>query len=110
MLVTDVTRMEAGFICVAGIEEGTRERIRPMLPDSRRIPLDWVASRGGVVDLRRVLELGAAPRIGRVPEIEDVLTNDDRISVVGALSHERFLDVVRASAVRFAVCMTVFGS
>lgn len=103
VLVTDVTRMQPGYICVAAIEQARRTRVRPVLPGHARLPLSWVPSRGGKVDYKRVLEIGDAPRVGRRPEIEDVLTSEDDLMLVGTLPDDRFLEVLKEAAVADAL-------
>jgi len=107
MLVTDVTRMQPGYICVAGIERTTRARVRPVLPGHARLPLTWIASQGGKVDYKRVLEIGDGARVGSPPEVEDVLTAEEHLVLLGTLPDDRYLEVL--SEVSVADARTAFG-
>jgi hypothetical protein len=99
VLITDVTRMQPGYICVAGIELTTHARIRPVLPCHTRLPLTWVASQGGKIDYKRVLEIGDGARVGNPPEVEDVLTSDEQIVLVDILPDDQFLEVLNEVSV-----------
>ena len=98
VLITEVTRMERGYICVAGINRGTGSRVRPVLSGGARIPLTWVSSLGGLIDNKRVLEIGDGPRVGKSPEVEDVLTSSTQLRLVTRLSDEEFLTALRGTS------------
>ena len=70
ILVTDITRMADGFVCVAGIDLETDKRVRPVL--TSRLPAELVSSRGGKFDIRRIVDLGACVPAGAPPETEDM--------------------------------------
>jgi hypothetical protein len=67
--VHHLTRMQKGFMCVAGIDLETGRSIRPVL--DRQMRIDMLACHGGPFELGRVVDLGETRFVGRVPEIED---------------------------------------
>ena len=69
ILVTAITRMKkVGYCCVAGIDQGTGEYVRPVLDG--RLPRDLLAP-DGPFSLGRVVELGPVRNVGYVPMVED---------------------------------------
>lgn len=70
LLVTDLTRMDQHYICVAGIDLDTGKRVRPVI-DGQLHP-GLLSVRGGPFDIRRVVELGPTVPTGSPPETEDV--------------------------------------
>ncbi len=70
LLITDLTRMQNGHICIAGIDIDKNKRVRPVAAESLSGRL--LVTKGGPVDVRRVIDIGrTAPRKSRL-EIEDV--------------------------------------
>ncbi|MEO5791706.1 MAG: hypothetical protein ABIR67_06465 [Gaiellaceae bacterium] len=70
IVVTDLTRMAAPHICVAGIEIETKEHIRPVFRRGRLTTSDLRVN-GGVFALGALVDLGAVIDVGRPPELED---------------------------------------
>lgn len=70
MVVNHLTRMEAGYICVAGVEWETGAHVRPVLA-GQRLGADLLLSRGGLFELGAIIELGPTVPVGRPPEVED---------------------------------------
>ena len=69
ILVTAITRMrKVGYCCVAGIDQGTCEYVRPVLDG--RLPRDLLAP-DGPFSLGRVVELGPVHNVGYAPMVED---------------------------------------
>ena len=89
MLVTDMTRMNDGFVCVAGIDLATGLRVRPVT--GARLSNSLIASKGGVFNFRRVVDLGAVQPAPTPPEIEDVSFNPGAAKHVGTMQAEAFL-------------------
>jgi len=71
ILVTAVTRMAKGYCCVAGIDQGTDEYVRPVRPvPDERLPRDLLAP-DGPFSLGRVVDLGPVRDVGYAPMVED---------------------------------------
>src|SRR5882672_7079838 len=68
--VIHLTRMQRGFICVAGVDVADGRQVRPVIPRGR-LPDTMSARRGGPFDMATVVDLGAARAVGVPPEVED---------------------------------------
>lgn len=71
IVVNHLTRMQAGCMCVAGIDPDTGRHIRPVLGKQMRV--EMLACHGGPFELARIVDLGETRFVGRIPEIEDQL-------------------------------------
>lgn len=72
ILVNHLTRMQPGYICVAGIEIETARHIRPVLA-GRRLTTDLLRRNGGPFRFGAVVDLGGTRPFGKVPNVEDCL-------------------------------------
>lgn len=70
IVVNHLTRMQHGYICVAGIDPTTGKHVRPQPEDDRWRRPDLVRQ-GGPFDIASVVDLGRSSYIGRAPELED---------------------------------------
>lgn len=69
IVVNHLTRMQKGFMCVAGVNPDTGRHVRPVL--SSPLHTDLLACHGGPFELGYRVELGETKFVGKVPEIED---------------------------------------
>ncbi|HLZ25637.1 MAG TPA: hypothetical protein VKQ30_26225 [Ktedonobacterales bacterium] len=69
IVVSHLTRMQSGYICVAGIETVTGKHIRPVLRG--RLTNSLLVRYGGPFDMGAVVQLGSVRYEGRPPEVED---------------------------------------
>jgi hypothetical protein len=97
IVVDHLTRMQKGFMCVAGIELVSRRHIRPVL--DRQMRVEMLACHGGPFDLGRIVELGETKFVGRVPEIEDQQFDARRATVVDQLAGDEFRQWLESTAV-----------
>ena len=81
ILVNHLTRMQPGYICVAGIDPATRKHVRPVWYG--RLTRDLLASEGGVFAIGAEVDLGEAEAVGEPPEMEDHRFNRWRVRYVG---------------------------
>lgn len=89
IIINHLTRMQAGYFCVAGIDEATGRHVRPTLGGSR-LTTNLLAYHGGLFDLATCIDLGAVTPVGQPPELEDHQF-DPRVSVkVAALPGDQF--------------------
>jgi hypothetical protein len=93
IVVNHLTRMEAGYICVAGVDLETRRHIRPVILN-RRLAVDLLKSRGGVFELGAVIDLGPTRYVGRAPEMEDHEFTPSLARHCGRLTGRQFWDLV----------------
>lgn len=70
IVVTDLTRMQRGYVCVAGVDLEQRRHVRPVLGDAR-LPSSVLARHGGPFDLATVVDLGETEPTPVCPEVED---------------------------------------
>ncbi len=97
VLITDLTRMRDGHVCVAGIDVDKDRRVRPVAASALSARL--LASRGGPLDLRSVIDIGrTSPRQSR-PEVEDVRFDPASIRPVETSSGPDFIARLRRLAV-----------
>ena len=69
IVVNHLTRMQQGYMCVAGIDLETGLHVRPVL--NRQITIDMLSVHGGPFDIARIVDLGKTKFVGKVPELED---------------------------------------
>lgn len=96
LVVSHLTRMTHGHICVAGIDLTSGEHIRP----KRRthLPLDLAGSRGGPFALGAVLDLRRLRNVGRRPEMEDREFSQEHLTVKDPLPPAFFWRVLTRQA------------
>ena len=71
IVVNHLTRMQEGFICVAGLDLESGAHVRPMAAEGR-LRANLLAARGGPFALGAIVDLGSSRPIGHPPEVEDV--------------------------------------
>jgi hypothetical protein len=71
IVVNHLTRMQKGFMCVAGLNLDTLAHVRPMLRQQMRTR--FLVRNGGPFDIGCVVDLGRTRPIGQPPETEDQL-------------------------------------
>lgn len=86
ILVNHLTRMQPGWICVAGLELESKRHIRPVT--NQPLSASLLDAHGGPFALGRVLDLGETRFCGRMPEIEDRQFEPDAVQVVRDLNAE----------------------
>lgn len=68
--IIHLTRMQRGYVCVAGVNVDDGQQVRPVAPRGRLH--DTVTTRrGGPFDMATVVDLGATRAVGQAPEVED---------------------------------------
>jgi hypothetical protein len=88
IVVNHLTRMQEGYMCVAGIDLDTGLHVRPVL--DRQMRIDMLSVHGGVFDIARIIDLGETRFVGRVPEIEDRWFNAGSARHVGDMAGDQF--------------------
>jgi hypothetical protein len=71
IVVTHLTRMQRGTVCVAGLNLETGHHVRPVQPMGV-LQSRLTAPRGGPFDMATIVDLGATRPVPSPPEIEDV--------------------------------------
>lgn len=70
ILVNHLTRMQPGYVCVAGLEIDALRHVRPVLGYGR-LTTDLLRSNGGPFAIGSVVDLGPTTHAGHPPELED---------------------------------------
>jgi hypothetical protein len=94
IVVNHLTRMRAGFICVAGINLENKQHVRPVLFSSN-LTTAFLAQEGGYFGLGYKLDLGPVRPTGKPPEIEDTLIEPRKIRRQGQLSPTEFWQLLK---------------
>lgn len=97
VVITHLTRMKAGSICVAGIAQQTREHIRPEWA-SGQLPRSLLRSEGGLFAIGSVVNLLVGDCIGKPPMVEDYLFDPEASSYEGQLTPNEFWDLLSPRA------------
>jgi hypothetical protein len=105
IVVNHLTRMQQGYMCVAGIDLETELHVRPVL--DRQMPIDMLSVHGGPFDIGRIIDLGRTRFVGKVPEVEDQWFEAAAAQHVGDMPTQQFWDVMQKTAHR--KLGTIFG-
>ena len=70
IVVSHLTRMQRGTVCVAGLDVETGRHVRPV-PPMGALQSRVTASRGGPFDMATVVDLGLTRPVPSPPEVED---------------------------------------
>ena len=95
IIVNHLTRMQPGYICVAGLDLQTNAHVRPVLAGSR-LTVDLLKRKGGPFDIAVVVDLGATQPQGRPPQTEDHVFDPAQLTAVKELTAERFWKVLKS--------------
>lgn len=89
VVVNHLTRMQPGYVCVAGIALEAGRHVRPVL-SGRRLNTSLLQREGGPFDMAAVVELGQTQHQGNPPEVEDYLFAPENTSFIRELAPDRF--------------------
>ena len=71
ILITHLTRMHGGHICVAGVDQQTRRHVRPVLNNAEPLPFYLLARYGGPFEMGWIVDLGQPRPAPDPPHVED---------------------------------------
>jgi hypothetical protein len=106
IIVNHLTRMQPGYMCVAGIAVASKRHIRPVLRS--RLTTDLLTINGGPFDIASLVDLGQVEYGGQVPEVEDYYFNPMNTRCTGVVSPAQFWDMLRQTAQKSLV--EIFGA
>lgn len=89
IVINHLTRMQPGYICVAGINVPSNAHVRPVLHRGR-LTVDLLARNGGTFDIGRAVELGPTESCRTAPENEDHRFDPARLVAVKEFSPHAF--------------------
>ncbi|MCX6842696.1 MAG: DNA helicase RecQ [candidate division WOR-3 bacterium] len=96
IVVNHVTRMQPGFVCVAGLDSATGRHVRPELPG--RVRIDMLGPNGGPFDMAVEVELGQVKPHPSPPEVEDCLVTPSALRKVRDLPADEFWRLLKSVA------------
>lgn len=96
IVVNHLTRMQKGFICVAGVELATERHVRPMLQSQMRTR--FLARYGGPFEIGEIVDLGWTKPIGEPPAVEDHLFHRSEARRAGDLGPDEFWQLLQRIA------------
>jgi len=94
IVVNHLTRMRAGYICVAGVDVETGKHVRPVLAEGA-LPIDLLLRYGGPFDMARMVDLGAVRSSPEKPHVEDRVIVPSRLRSTGPLPAAEFWSVLQ---------------
>lgn len=106
IVVNHLTRMQAGYICVAGLDLQTNAHVRPVLARSN-LTVDLLKRKGGPFDIAVVVDLGDTRAQGTPPETEDHLFDRAQVTAMRELPAGRFWEVLKS--VSWNALKEIFG-
>ncbi len=105
IVINHLTKMQPGYICVAGIDMDDEEHLRPTL--GRRLEDTMAERHGGVFAIGEIVDLGKATYVGTPPEVEDHRFDPDKLEYVDTMSPPKFWKLL--SAVSRGSLEDIFG-
>ena len=106
IVVNHLTRMQPGYVCVAGINPSNGQHIRPVLR-SERLTRNLLALNGGPFSIASLVDLGPVKYCGQAPELEDHCFHFLNARNIGIVSSERFWQLLQSTA--HTSILNIFG-
>jgi len=98
VLIAHLTRMQRGYICMAGFDLETMRQVRPGFKKGVRLTTDFLARHGGPLDMARVIDVGPATPHPVPPHVEDHHCNLYRAKVIQTIEDAEFWQLLRTVA------------
>lgn len=93
IVLNHLTRMQSGYVCVAGVDVATKTHVRP-IPARTQLRPSFLARRNGPFDMAVIVDLGPTRPIGEKPAVEDHEFDPSKVTVVGTLAGPRFWNML----------------
>jgi hypothetical protein len=90
--VTHLTRMQPGYICVAGLDVKTRAHVRPVL--TGRLPSKLLKQEDGPFEIGALIDLDGVKHVSSPPEVEDHLFDISKARRVRRLDSKEFWKIL----------------
>ena len=97
LVLNHLTRMQSGYICVAGVDVQAKRHVRP-IPARAHLRPELLACHGGPFDLGVILDLGPTKYIGQPPQVEDHEFDLRQAKALGTLAAPRFWNMLTQMA------------
>jgi len=98
IVVNHLTRMQPGYVCVAGIDISNGQHVRPV--QRGRLTTHFLALNGGPFGMASLVDLGPVTYCGQAPELEDYSFHFLNVHTMGIVSSERFWELLQQVARR----------
>ncbi len=89
IVVNHLTRMQPGYICVAGIDPSNGNHVRPVL-EYGRLTTKLLTREGGPFGIGAIVDLGGVTASGYAPEVEDYVFDPASAKGTSVLSPTKF--------------------
>lgn len=96
IVVSHLTRMQSGYMCVAGIDLNSGKHVRPVL--GRRLGTELLQSNGGVFGIGAVVDLGRTNPVGTAPELEDYQFSRENLKLVEIAPAQKFWGMIDSTS------------
>lgn len=96
IVISHLTRMSEGFICVAGVDPVSKKHIRPV--HMGRLPKNLLRVHGGPFEMAAVVDLGSVTPSPQKPEVEDHHFTAASAASTGFLGPDRFWELLDSVA------------
>lgn len=93
IVTTHLTRMQKGYVCVAGVDPETGQHVRPVLPLGS-LSAQLLASHGGPFDLAALVDLGPTSPSPNPPETEDHVFDPRNARRLERLADDQFWNLL----------------
>jgi hypothetical protein len=100
--VNHVTRMQPGYVCIAGLDRGSGRHVRPVLRGVR-LGERLLRQNGGPFEMATRVDLGPTQPAGAPPETEDWAFDPRFARVIEAIDPDEFWRSVRSVAASYLV-------
>ena len=98
IIVNHVTRMQHGYICVAGVEPHSGQHVRPVLNGKLRLTDSLLTTHRGPFDMASLVDLGAVRAVGEAPEVEDHQFSGVEARALSVVASDNFWRLLQATA------------
>lgn len=105
IVLTHLTRMHDGHICIAGLDRTSGRHIRPVT--GARIPRSYLDRPGGKIQIGSILRFTAMTPVPSAPEVEDHQFREADSDVIGQVSDHDLWTILEAA--ESPDLMTIFG-
>src|SRR6267378_4302706 len=105
IVINHLTRMQAGYICVAGIDIRNNAHIRPVLHG--RLSATLLSAQGGPFAMAAVVDLGKTVSQGSPPEVEDYYFDDTKAIREEIMKGPEFWQLLKSVSAK--KLRTIFG-
>lgn len=105
IVVNHLTRMQAGYICVAGVDISTNNHVRPTL--AGRLGTDLLRRNGGPFDIGCLVDIGRTTYTGHAPEVEDFRFRPEQASYLHTLDPSDYWGVLES--ISHSTLTDIFG-